>query len=89
MPGSCLEIRGSQPSPKREAPTPDIPAGQRRLAGLYDCAEGDHCDFVASWAYYDIARYLDSKDAVERLTAIESLLTQNEMQRALTLPQTV
>jgi tetratricopeptide (TPR) repeat protein len=48
-----------------------------------------NCDFVASWAHYNVARHLGSKDAVERLTAIESLLTQKEAQRALTLSQTI
>jgi tetratricopeptide (TPR) repeat protein len=47
------------------------------------------CDFVASWAHYNVARHLGSKDAVERLTSIESLLTQKEAQRALTLSQTI
>jgi tetratricopeptide (TPR) repeat protein len=48
-----------------------------------------HCDFVTSWAHYNIARHLGSKDAVERLTQIESLLTQKEAQRALELSQTI
>ena len=41
-----------------------------------------HCDFVSSWAHYNVARHLGSKDTVERLTAIEPLLTQKEAQRA-------
>ena len=48
-----------------------------------------HCDFVTSWAHYNIARHLGSKDAVERLTQIESLLTQKEAQHALDLSQTI
>jgi tetratricopeptide (TPR) repeat protein len=47
-----------------------------------------HCDFVTSWAHYNVARHLGSKDAVERLTQIEALLTQKEAQRALELSQT-
>jgi tetratricopeptide (TPR) repeat protein len=47
------------------------------------------CDFVASWAHYNVARHLGSKDAVERLTGLESLLTQKETERALTLSQTI
>jgi tetratricopeptide (TPR) repeat protein/TPR repeat protein len=48
-----------------------------------------HCDFVTSWAHYNIARHLGSKDAVERLAQIEQLLTQKEAQRALELSQTI
>jgi tetratricopeptide (TPR) repeat protein/TPR repeat protein len=48
-----------------------------------------NCDFVASWAHYNVARHLGSKDVVERLTAIESLLTEKEAQRALTLSRTI
>jgi TPR repeat protein len=48
-----------------------------------------NCDFVTSWAHYNIARHLGSKDAVERLTQLEQLLTQKETQRALELSQTI
>lgn len=48
-----------------------------------------NCDFVTSWAHYSVARHLGSKDAVERLTQIEQLLTQKEAQRALELSQTI
>ena len=48
-----------------------------------------NCDYVSSWAHYSVARHLGSKDAVERLTAIESLLTQKEAQQALALSQTI
>jgi tetratricopeptide (TPR) repeat protein len=47
------------------------------------------CDFVASWAHYNVARHLGSKDVVERLTGLESLLTQKETERALTMSQTI
>jgi tetratricopeptide (TPR) repeat protein len=48
-----------------------------------------NCDFVSSWAHYNVARYLGSNDAVERLTSLESLLTQKETERALTLSQKI
>jgi tetratricopeptide (TPR) repeat protein/TPR repeat protein len=48
-----------------------------------------NCDFVSSWAHYNVARYLGSNDAVERLTSLESQLTKKETQRALTLSQTI
>ena len=46
-----------------------------------------NCDFVSSWAHYNLSRYLGSKDAVERLTSLEELLTKKETQRALELSQ--
>jgi hypothetical protein len=42
-----------------------------------------NCDFVSSRAHYNISRFLGSKDAVERLTSLEDLLTKKEAQRAL------
>jgi tetratricopeptide (TPR) repeat protein len=47
------------------------------------------CDFVSSWAHYNVARHLGSKDTVERLTALEPLMTPKEAERALTLSQTI
>ena len=49
----------------------------------------NNCDFVSSWAHYNVSRHLGSTDAVERLTALEQLLTQKEAQRALVLSQTI
>jgi hypothetical protein len=46
-----------------------------------------NCDFVSSWAHYNLSRYLGSKDAIERLTSLEELLTKKETQRALELSQ--
>jgi TPR repeat protein len=48
-----------------------------------------HCDYVSSWAHYNVARHLGGRDAVERLAAIESHLTQKETERALTLSRTI
>jgi len=49
----------------------------------------NNCDFVSSWAHYNVSRHLASTDAVERLTALEQLLTHKEAQRALVLSQTI
>ena len=46
-----------------------------------------NCDFVTSWAHYNISRSLGSKDAVERLASLEEFLTKKETQRALELSQ--
>ncbi len=48
-----------------------------------------NCDFVSSWAHYNISRHLGSKDAVERMTSIEELLTKKEAQRALEQSQKI
>ena len=48
-----------------------------------------NCDFVSSWAHYNVARDLGSTDAVERLAGLESLLTKKEAQRALDQSQTI
>ena len=48
-----------------------------------------NCDFVSSWAHYNISRYLGSKDAVERLASLEELLTKKEAQRALEQSQKI
>jgi hypothetical protein len=48
-----------------------------------------NCDFVSSWAHYNISRHLGSKDAVERLTSLEGLLTKKEAERALEQSQKI
>jgi tetratricopeptide (TPR) repeat protein len=48
-----------------------------------------NCDFVSSWAHYNVSRHLGSKDAVDRLASIESSLTPREAQRALALSQAI
>ena len=48
-----------------------------------------NCDVVSSWAHYNVSRDLGSTEAVERLAALESLLTKKETQRALELSQTI
>jgi len=42
-----------------------------------------NCDFVSSWSHYNNSRFRGSKDAVERLTYLQDLLTKKEAQRAL------
>jgi tetratricopeptide (TPR) repeat protein len=46
-------------------------------------------DFVSSWAYYNVARCLGSKDAVDRIASLEELLTPKETQRALEQSQKI
>jgi TPR repeat protein len=48
-----------------------------------------NCDFVASWTHYNISRHLGCKDAVERLTALEELMTPRETKRALEQSQKI
>jgi tetratricopeptide (TPR) repeat protein len=48
-----------------------------------------NCDFVSAWAHYNIARHLGSKDAVERLTSLEELMTPKETKRALEQSQKI
>jgi hypothetical protein len=48
-----------------------------------------NCDFVSSWARYNISHHLGSKDAIERLTSLEELLTKKETERALEQSQKI